>query len=183
MSQLDPYYVLGVALEANANEIRTAYRRRAAELHPDRHAPEKRAWASEQMVQLNAARDLLLNPVRRAAYDQRMRLEMHKAVWRARRDAYSPPPGPPLRRTRRWRAVWPLAVIAMFFMLGVCLYTVPYGVALAQAPDSPVFEDPLFWLDLFLRLAGAGLRAMAAPAVFVFLLGLVISNLGRLVRR
>ncbi len=65
----NPYSLLGLRADASLDEIRAAYRRLAAEWHPDVHPPEKKPWASEQMVQLNTARDLLLDPARRAAYD------------------------------------------------------------------------------------------------------------------
>ena len=84
---LDPYYLLGIAQTATADEIRVAYRRRAAEIHPDLQPRANRALAEEQMKQLNAARDLPLDPRRRATYDDKVRLEMQKAMWRARRDS------------------------------------------------------------------------------------------------
>jgi curved DNA-binding protein CbpA len=66
----DPYATLGVVPSAIPDEIRAAYRRLAAACHPDLQPPEKKAWASEQMIQLNAARDLLLNTRRRVHYHQ-----------------------------------------------------------------------------------------------------------------
>jgi hypothetical protein len=123
---LDPYYLLGVELNTTPDDIRAAYRRRAAEIHPDLQPPEKREWASERMKQLNAARDLLLDPERRAKYDEQMRLEMEKARWRAKRDAYVPPANyyPP-RRGRRglWR--WPFSLLALGWLLLICLVIVP----------------------------------------------------------
>lgn len=67
----NPYERLGLASNATDDEIRAAYRRRAAQVHPDRQPAERKEWAAEQMRQLNAARDLLLDPKRRAGYDAR----------------------------------------------------------------------------------------------------------------
>jgi curved DNA-binding protein CbpA len=66
----DPYATLGVVPSATPDEIRAAYRRLAAACHPDTQPPEKKDWASERMIQLNAARDLLLNTRRRVQYHQ-----------------------------------------------------------------------------------------------------------------
>lgn len=63
----DPLNVLGVAPNASEDDIRAAYRRRAAQIHPDVQPAEKKAWAEAQMRELNAARDWLLDPARRTA--------------------------------------------------------------------------------------------------------------------
>ncbi len=64
----DPYAVLGVAPTATDDEIRRAYRRRIAADHADLHAGSPAAVAQTQA--LNAARELLLDPQRRADYDR-----------------------------------------------------------------------------------------------------------------
>jgi hypothetical protein len=65
----DPFALLGLTPAATAEEIRAAYRRRAAQVHPDLQPREKKEWAAEQMRQLNAARDFLLDPRQRAAFE------------------------------------------------------------------------------------------------------------------
>jgi curved DNA-binding protein len=67
MSVTDPYKLLQVDPEADAEIIQVAYRKLAQRYHPDVAAgPE----AARRMAELNAARDLLLDPAARAAYDR-----------------------------------------------------------------------------------------------------------------
>lgn len=68
----DYYEVLMVPEGATEAEIRAQYRRLAAVLHPDAN-PQRRDLAEERMRQLNEARDMLLDPARRAEYDARRR--------------------------------------------------------------------------------------------------------------
>lgn len=65
---LFPYEELGVKKTASAAEIKKAYRRRIREVHPDRHPDDPHANAKTQQVQ--AAYDLLSDPVRRKLYDE-----------------------------------------------------------------------------------------------------------------
>ncbi|MCU0477904.1 MAG: J domain-containing protein [Chloroflexi bacterium] len=70
MATVDPYRLLQVHPEADAEIIQVAYRKLAQRHHPDVAAgPE----AARRMAELNAARDLLLDPVARAAYDREHR--------------------------------------------------------------------------------------------------------------
>ena len=65
--QPDWYAVLDVAPGADAAAIKAAHRRRARDLHPDVNpAPD----ATERMAELNRARDVLLDPPQRAAFDR-----------------------------------------------------------------------------------------------------------------
>lgn len=63
----DLYEVLGVAKNANDDEIKKAFRHRARELHPDvNKAPE----AENQFKELNEAYDVLSDSAKRAQYDR-----------------------------------------------------------------------------------------------------------------
>lgn len=61
----DFYLVLNVGREATPEEIRSAYRRRAHELHPDKSGTE-----SEPFLELQQAYSVLSDPALRSAYDR-----------------------------------------------------------------------------------------------------------------
>lgn len=68
MAKQDFYATLGVSREASADDIKKAYRKRAMECHPDRHAGDKHAEA--RFKELNEAYDVLKDDQKRAAYDR-----------------------------------------------------------------------------------------------------------------
>jgi curved DNA-binding protein CbpA len=168
---LDPYYLLGVELNATPDEIRTAYRRRAAEVHPDIQPPERRAWASERMKQLNAARDLLLDPKRRIEYDEHMRLEMEKAKWRARRDAYARPAdfrSP--RRQRRGRMAWAANIVLLGWLMLICVYTLPLLIPASQRSQFASLQEIYFALQTVFVLMLTSLGLWLGPLFITLLL-------------
>lgn len=63
------YRILGVALSADEAEIKRAYRALAKDYHPDRVPVERREWARVQMARINAAYEVLGDPIRRNQYD------------------------------------------------------------------------------------------------------------------
>ena len=63
------YERLGVAEAATEAEIRRAYRKRIKDIHPDRWEGPFRLQMEEMVKNLNATRDELLDPTRRARYD------------------------------------------------------------------------------------------------------------------
>jgi curved DNA-binding protein CbpA len=66
----DYYAILGIASDATSEAIRTAYRRKALQFHPDRNpAPE----ASERFREVQEAYDILSDPRHRADYDENRR--------------------------------------------------------------------------------------------------------------
>ena len=68
----DYYGLLGITRMADGDQIRRAYRKRAMDHHPDRlplDSPERKA-AEMRFLQLTEARDTLLDPLRREAYDR-----------------------------------------------------------------------------------------------------------------
>jgi hypothetical protein len=61
----DPYHLLDIPRDASPATINHAYRRRIRELHPDRLSGD-----SVQARMVNLAREILLDPDRRAAFDR-----------------------------------------------------------------------------------------------------------------
>ena len=73
MMETSYYDVLGVSPRATPEAIRRAYRHRARQLHPDRHATAAAVTtgpAGRAMQELNEAWRVLGDPTRRARYDQ-----------------------------------------------------------------------------------------------------------------
>ena len=64
----DYYEVLGVARNANADEIKKAYRKAAIKYHPDKNPGDKEA--EEKFKEAAEAYDVLSNQDKRARYDQ-----------------------------------------------------------------------------------------------------------------
>lgn len=74
MQHSDYYDVLGVARDASAQAIKTAYRQLARRYHPD---VSEESDAEEQFKAVSAAYDTLKDPERRRAYDE-MGAEWHR---------------------------------------------------------------------------------------------------------
>ncbi len=68
MAKRDFYTVLGVAKNANADDIKKAYRKKAIEFHPDKNAGDKAA--EEKFKEAAEAYDVLSDDQKRAAYDR-----------------------------------------------------------------------------------------------------------------
>jgi molecular chaperone DnaJ len=64
----DLYEVLGVSRQASPDEIKSAFRKLAAQHHPDKNAGDPRA--SARFKEINAAYQVLSDPQRRAMYDR-----------------------------------------------------------------------------------------------------------------
>ena len=68
MAKRDYYEVLGVGKDATDAEIKSAYRKKAKECHPDLHPDDKQA--EERFKELNEANEVLSDPQKRQQYDQ-----------------------------------------------------------------------------------------------------------------
>ncbi len=68
MAKRDYYEVLGVKKDATDADIKSAYRRKAKECHPDLHPDDKEA--EERFKELNEANEVLSDPQKRQQYDQ-----------------------------------------------------------------------------------------------------------------
>ena len=64
----DPYTTLGVPRSASEKEIKSAYRKLAKELHPDRNKDNPKA--ADRFKQVTAAYDILSDPDKKGKYDR-----------------------------------------------------------------------------------------------------------------
>ena len=82
MDYKDYYKILGVARDANQDEIKRVYRRLARKFHPD---VSKESNAEERFKEVQEAYEVLKDPEKRAAYDQL------GSSWRSGQE-FRPPP-------------------------------------------------------------------------------------------
>jgi DnaJ-class molecular chaperone len=71
--KIDYYKVLGVARDANANDIKQAFRKLALEFHPDRHAQssiQSQESAGRRFRQVSEAYEVLSDNLKRIAYNK-----------------------------------------------------------------------------------------------------------------
>ena len=64
---MDPYQILGISPDAKNDEIKKAYRRLVKQYHPDKNSS---AEASSRVQLINAAYEILSDPLKRAQYHQ-----------------------------------------------------------------------------------------------------------------
>jgi curved DNA-binding protein CbpA len=86
VSVSDPYKILQVDPEAEDEVIEAAYRRLARKYHPDVSSDPA---SHEKMIAINQARELLRDPVRRAAIDRARVRARHAAAWVSASDAHT----------------------------------------------------------------------------------------------
>lgn len=82
----DYYAVLGVEADASDNTLKSAWRRKASEFHPDKNtAPD----AAEKFRETQQAYEVLSDPLQRRAFDENRRrslldnpLDTANAIWK-----------------------------------------------------------------------------------------------------
>lgn len=98
----DYYYLLGLSRGAPLSEIKQAYRKLAAQYHPDKVAgmpPEVQQEATAKMMELNEAIAIFTDPDQRAVYDENVELIPERKPgappWTGKPKAEAPRPAPP----------------------------------------------------------------------------------------
>jgi curved DNA-binding protein CbpA len=93
------YQVLEIGSRASTEEIERAFRKLARQVHPDLNSGGSggAAKAEARMKQLNEIRDTLTDPLLRAGYDERLRLEAERDARVQPRAAPQPPSAHPMR--------------------------------------------------------------------------------------
>jgi curved DNA-binding protein CbpA len=147
------YEVLEIDSHASSEEIERAYRRFARQAHPDLHAglgPAERTKAEARMKLLNEIRDTLTDPLLRAGYDDRLRLEVLGRAGAAPSDEPAPAPAAPADDdARRGRpALWVGLIVATLGagVVGIALVSGARratGDPHAEPPQRPALADPL----------------------------------------
>ena len=98
MAEPKAYQILGVRIDATIEEIRSAYRSQAKRLHPDQN--QAAAGGASDFLALTAAYQLLVDPVRRRAYDADPEGRLEAEIYaEERRNQLR-------RRKRRLRRLW-----------------------------------------------------------------------------
>ena len=140
---VDHYAVLGVTPVATSSEIRQAYRRLVAEQHADRHGGD--VGAVERTRGLNLARDVLVDPQRRARFDRERRAHLQPRTADSLYDTVArtfgvapPPPAPgpargPIEPAPAWLKGVALGLFAAVTALGV---GIGVGAAVQTAADD-----------------------------------------------
>jgi molecular chaperone DnaJ len=73
--QFEYYSILSISREATPEEIKKAYRKRAMDLHPDRHGGDKQKEA--EFKKLNEAYEVLSDAQKKAHYDRHGTMDGH----------------------------------------------------------------------------------------------------------
>lgn len=138
MTAHDPYELLGVPRDSNAERIRRAYDLAAARAHRD--------GAVRHLVDLSAAYDVLSDPARRSLYDRHgvtpLREQSPGAApppvpWRIAKDTSYPTPKRNARLPRRRRPLLAVFGLGMVAGLLVAAYLIGLGDRLTSPADAP----------------------------------------------
>jgi DnaJ-class molecular chaperone len=60
VKEASPWDILGIKADASVQDIRTAYRKLTMEFHPDRYPANKKLWAQEQFIKVEASYTILM---------------------------------------------------------------------------------------------------------------------------
>ncbi len=120
------YELLGVPPTATPQEIKTAYRNLARQYHPDVRHTEEDSHADEMLKQVNAAYEVLGDPLKRARYDRQERDK-----WRVSA------PQAPMQRHVHHKTPFKLLFFAIGFVLFMSIVMTVLLVQFTPVPQKP----------------------------------------------
>jgi hypothetical protein len=192
---MDPYDLLGLLPDATSDQIRVAYRRLATEWHPDHQPPEQRAEAVERMVQLNAARDLLLDARRRVEYhrihEDALRWKVARAQGQANQSSRPPETGPKSnvswafreeRERQARRRFYGRLAVSLLFLLVVLTLMLPNLLAWASG-SSPELRAAANMMEASVNTWLVLIGSIVGTLFFAVVLALLAAGLGHLLKR
>lgn len=138
------YDVLGISPTASADDVRTAFRRRAREHHPD---TSKLPDSAKKMAEINRAWSVLSDPVKRFDYDRSLRAKSTTQQSASREsddfvDVTRPGPVYPARFP--WRGILFFGVVAIIAVLVMHATAKPVG---PEVPDNLLAAGSCIELD------------------------------------
>ncbi|KAL8721817.1 MAG: hypothetical protein Q9225_001572 [Loekoesia sp. 1 TL-2023] len=95
---INHYETLRVGRKATSSDIKKAYHEHSLQVHPDKHPPYQAEYWNNIQTQINVARDLLMNPQKRASYDRIWARELKvyfASGWERKPPKAYDPPKPP----------------------------------------------------------------------------------------
>ena len=152
------YALLGVHPSCSDEDIRTAFRRRAKELHPDAETGDAVAF-----IRLKRAYDTLIDPAARARYDRVSTARLRRASFAA-----EPPPPPRARAGRSGGVSIRRYFVAFLLIGGLSFGAIQAMISYAEIP-APSAPHPVSLLSRETgkeASLGDGRAASAAPTGF-----------------
>ncbi|MFN7898239.1 MAG: J domain-containing protein [Synechococcaceae cyanobacterium] len=157
------YELLQLPPNADAQELRQAFRRLSKRYHPDT-TPLPADQAQEAFRRLQQAYAVLSDPQARRAYDNRRRAALPLPV----PPLQTPPPLPrrmaeprpvPVRRALSGGEWFALSLLAVALVLSMVL-----GIGVAWARGAELVRQPSWWPQLQAQAATAAAAALATPS-------------------
>jgi DnaJ-domain-containing protein 1 len=128
-NQNDYYEMLGVPLDADADDIKTAFRKRVREVHPDTGG--EMADSGREFIHLKAAYQILSDPALRAQYDETLQ---HVSLWKEKADSIPnthglnplTAPNADLKQPGRSKIFYQLGILFLLMILAVFIFDFLY---------------------------------------------------------
>ncbi|MEM6298333.1 MAG: J domain-containing protein [Bacteroidota bacterium] len=153
---MNHYELLAVSPTASMDEIKQAHRQLVKVYHPDRH-PDNPEYYEEKFKQIQAAFELLSDPIKRSAYDYQMGFSYQSPPYstsprRARPRTQTPPPPPAQTFEAATNNVVEIRRESLVFQMGIFGVCLLIGILIWMSSPDSVFGGGGF---LVLLLVGA----------------------------